>query len=130
MVNEINVAKHYDKSDLYEVIKKGLLESGLILDSLSSQDLSMVDEFHIGGTSGTKFVTEKLGSTETSKILDIGCGGGLLSEPITRLGAEVTGIDASKKNIEVAKFAAKLLKIKLCNTVVICIWQVTKQIMV
>ena len=30
-------------------------------------------------------------------ILDIGCGGGLLSEPISRLGADVTGIDASKK---------------------------------
>ena len=37
------------------------------------------------------------------KILDIGCGGGLLSEPMARLGAKVTGIDASKKNIEIAK---------------------------
>jgi 2-polyprenyl-6-hydroxyphenyl methylase/3-demethylubiquinone-9 3-methyltransferase len=41
------------------------------------------------------------------KILDIGCGGGLLSEPISRLGAEVTAIDASKKNIEVAKLHAQ-----------------------
>ena len=41
------------------------------------------------------------------KILDIGCGGGLLSEPMSRLGAEVYGIDASKKNIEVAKIHAK-----------------------
>ena len=41
------------------------------------------------------------------KILDIGCGGGLLSEPMSRLGAEVTGIDASKKNISVAKLHAK-----------------------
>ena len=40
-------------------------------------------------------------------ILDIGCGGGLLSEPFSRLGANVTAIDASKKNIEVAKFHAK-----------------------
>ena len=40
-------------------------------------------------------------------ILDIGCGGGLLSEPFARLGANVTAIDASKKNIEVAKFHAK-----------------------
>jgi 2-polyprenyl-6-hydroxyphenyl methylase/3-demethylubiquinone-9 3-methyltransferase len=37
------------------------------------------------------------------KILDIGCGGGLISEPMSRLGAEVTGIDASDKNIQVAK---------------------------
>jgi len=41
------------------------------------------------------------------KILDIGCGGGLLSEPMSRLGAEVTGIDASNKNINVAKLHAK-----------------------
>ena len=31
------------------------------------------------------------------EILDIGCGGGLLSEPLSRLGAKITGIDASKK---------------------------------
>ncbi len=37
------------------------------------------------------------------KILDIGCGGGLLSEPLSRLGAAVTGIDASDRNIKIAK---------------------------
>ena len=36
---------------------------------------------------------------EKVKILDIGCGGGLLSEPMCRLGAEVTAIDASERNI-------------------------------
>jgi 2-polyprenyl-6-hydroxyphenyl methylase/3-demethylubiquinone-9 3-methyltransferase len=52
------------------------------------------------------------------KILDIGCGGGLVSEPLSRLGADVTGIDASKKNIEVAKIHARKnnLKIKYLNT--------------
>ncbi len=52
------------------------------------------------------------------KILDIGCGGGLLSEPMCRLGAEVVGIDASSKNINVAKLHAKKnnLKIKYFNT--------------
>ncbi len=44
---------------------------------------------------------------EKVKILDIGCGGGLLSEPMSRLGAEVTGIDASEKNIKIAKSHAK-----------------------
>ena len=41
------------------------------------------------------------------KILDIGCGGGLISEPMCRLGATVTGIDASEKNISVAKIHAE-----------------------
>ena len=41
------------------------------------------------------------------KILDIGCGGGLLCEPMSRLGAEVFGMDASEKNVEVAKIHAK-----------------------
>ena len=52
------------------------------------------------------------------KILDIGCGGGLISEPMYRLGASVTGIDASKKNINVASLHAKKngLKIKYINT--------------
>ena len=40
-------------------------------------------------------------------ILDIGCGGGLISEPLARLGAKVTGIDASEKNIKIAKIHAK-----------------------
>ncbi len=46
-------------------------------------------------------------------ILDIGCGGGLLSEPMSKLGAEVIGIDASKKNIEIAKFHAKKNDLKI-----------------
>jgi len=46
-------------------------------------------------------------------LLDIGCGGGLLSEPMCRLGANVIGIDASKKNIAVAKFHAKKNKLKI-----------------
>ena len=46
-------------------------------------------------------------------ILDIGCGGGLLSEPMCKLGAKVVGIDASKKNIEIAKFHAKKNDLKI-----------------
>ena len=41
------------------------------------------------------------------KILDIGCGGGLISEPMARLGGRVTGIDASEKNIKVASIHSK-----------------------
>ncbi len=47
------------------------------------------------------------------KILDIGCGGGLLSEPMARLGAKVVGIDASAKNINVARHHLKKSKLNI-----------------
>ena len=50
---------------------------------------------------------------EKINILDIGCGGGLLSEPMARLGANVTGIDASDKNIKIAKIHAKKNKLNI-----------------
>ena len=47
------------------------------------------------------------------KILDIGCGGGLLSEPMARLGAKVTGIDPVRRNIEIAKHHLKKSKLDI-----------------
>jgi 2-polyprenyl-6-hydroxyphenyl methylase / 3-demethylubiquinone-9 3-methyltransferase len=41
------------------------------------------------------------------KLLDVGCGGGLLSEPLARLGAEVTGLDAAEQNVKVAALHAQ-----------------------
>ncbi|MBI1774733.1 MAG: bifunctional 2-polyprenyl-6-hydroxyphenol methylase/3-demethylubiquinol 3-O-methyltransferase UbiG [Proteobacteria bacterium] len=41
------------------------------------------------------------------RLLDIGCGGGLVSEPMARLGAEVVGIDAGEKNVVVARLHAE-----------------------
>ena len=46
-------------------------------------------------------------------LLDVGCGGGLLSEPMCILGAKVTGIDAARKNINIAKIHAKKNKLKI-----------------
>ena len=46
-------------------------------------------------------------------LLDIGCGGGLISEPMARLGAKVTGIDASEKNIKIAKLHANKSKLNI-----------------
>lgn len=47
------------------------------------------------------------------RILDVGCGGGLLCEPLARLGANVTGIDPVKENINVAKRHAKEMGLKI-----------------
>ncbi len=47
------------------------------------------------------------------EILDIGCGGGLISEPMARLGGNVTGIDASEKNIKIASLHSKENNLKI-----------------
>ena len=52
-------------------------------------------------------------SLKNIKVLDIGCGGGLLCEPLSKLGAKVIGIDASEKNIKIAKTHAKKSKLKI-----------------
>ena len=60
-----------------------------------------------------KFNNDKKLPLKGLKILDIGCGGGLISEPMSRLGAEVVGIDASEKNIIVASLHAKKSNLKI-----------------
>ena len=64
-----------------------------------------------------KLKKDKSNYLEGLNVLDIGCGGGLISEPIARLGANVTGIDASEKNINIAKLHSKKngLKINYIN---------------
>ncbi|WP_420861827.1 bifunctional 2-polyprenyl-6-hydroxyphenol methylase/3-demethylubiquinol 3-O-methyltransferase UbiG [Algirhabdus cladophorae] len=47
------------------------------------------------------------------RILDIGCGGGLLSEPLARLGADVVGADAAERNIPVAQIHAEQSGLKI-----------------
>jgi len=66
---------------------------------------SIIEEFNLKETDSVPL--------KGIKILDIGCGGGLLSEPMCRLGADVTGIDASSKNIEIAKIHAEKNNLKI-----------------
>ena len=50
---------------------------------------------------------------KTLKILDVGCGGGIICEPLARLGAKVTGIDFAPNNIKAAKIHSKKNKLKI-----------------
>jgi len=54
-----------------------------------------------------------LRSLDGLTILDIGCGGGLVSEPLARLGAAVTGLDPAPENIEAAKTHARGARLKI-----------------
>lgn len=50
---------------------------------------------------------------EGLRLLDIGCGGGLLCEPMARLGAEVVGVDAAERNIPVARVHAEAMGLEI-----------------
>ena len=62
-----------------------------------------------------KYIKEVVNKKQFNKlkILDLGCGGGLISEGMTKLGADVTGIDFIKENIDVAKKHARKNKLKI-----------------
>lgn len=66
---------------------------------------TLVEHFQRDGTSLTPL--------EGLRILDIGCGGGLVAEPLTRLGATVTGIDASEEGINAAKLHATAMDLAI-----------------
>jgi len=85
---------------------------------------------HLFNPARIKFIKEKLIShflldinkkkpLKKLKILDIGCGGGLLCEPLSRLGASITGVDASYNNIKAAKLHSKEMSLNInyiCNS--------------
>ena len=56
---------------------------------------------------------KSLAPFEGLRILDIGCGGGLLSEPMARLGAQVVGADAAARNIPVARLHAEQMGLEI-----------------
>lgn len=61
---------------------------------------------HVINPLRTKFITEHLDMPK-SKIVDVGCGGGILSEALAKEGAQVTGIDLSELSIKAAQYHAK-----------------------
>lgn len=58
-------------------------------------------------------IDEKFSKISGVKILDIGCGGGLVAEPLAKAGADLVAIDASEKNIAVAKIHAEKSGLKI-----------------
>lgn len=60
-----------------------------------------------------RFIQECIGEVRDLRILDVGCGGGILSEPLARLGANVTGIDASLGAITAARAHSEMMELSI-----------------
>ena len=61
----------------------------------------------------SQFIKSSKKSLSNYNILDLGCGGGLVCEPLARLGANITGIDFIKQNITIAERHAKKSNVKI-----------------
>ena len=102
-------------------ITKRIIEDNSIFDELATEWWKPDGSFralHSFNFVRIKFIKDTLkkksiNSIRNLKILDIGCGGGILCEPLARLGAKVTGIDENKKAIEAAKEHSKKNKLKI-----------------
>ena len=118
IIEKINTRKNYiirksvNLSHKSQVIASNIDLALLIVtiqDPITS--LNFIDRFLVQAEAyGIK---SKLQPFKNIELLDIGCGGGLLSEPLCRLGANITAIDASLKNIEVAKYHARKNKLNI-----------------
>jgi len=95
------VSDHYGNENLLEGIKKAVRAAGLKIDSLTVDDLSGVDEFHIGGRAATERILGNSKLSADHRILDIGCGlGGAARYLASRFGCQVDGQDLTKDFVD------------------------------
>src|SRR3569623_3054530 len=95
------VADHYARESLIAAIQDGLAAMGKTESTVTAEDLSPVDEFHIGGRDATAELAGQLALAAGDQVLDIGCGlGGPARQIAAHYGCHVTGIDLTRDYIE------------------------------
>ncbi len=100
---ERRVSEHYAHGALEQAILEGLARAGRDTSRLTADDLTPVDEFHIGGRAATVEFAEQLGLRRGMRLLDIGSGiGGPARYFAGSLGCHVTGIDLTEEYVRVA----------------------------
>ena len=105
-----SVEDHYARQDLELAILNALDQAGINLDQLKSEDLSAIDQFHIGGRKATLELARQLELDESMQVLDVGSGLGGASRCLAEeFGCQVTGIDLSEDYCRVASMLARRL---------------------
>lgn len=101
MNGDISIANHYAHGNLLAAIKKAIAKQKLSLDNITIEQLSLVDEFHVGGRVATEHLLAQLNFAQGSKLLDVGCGlGGAARYVATQCKSYVSGIDITAEYID------------------------------
>lgn len=98
------VADHYRQPGLADRIEDGFRAAGIDIDTLTTEQLSMVDEFHAGGRPATEHLMDALAFDPGARVLDVGCGvGGPARYGAEQRGLQVVGVDLTDAYIEAAR---------------------------
>jgi len=98
-----SVERHYGHTGIYESIVDALKEQGMDTTRLQSDDLAMIDEFHVRAREGTVELAGRHSFKPGTRVLDVGCGiGGSSRFLATKLGCNVTGIDLTHEFVDTA----------------------------
>lgn len=112
MSNDEEVSRHYAHGSLLEAIQEAITKLGITIDSVTIEDLSPVDEFHIGGRFATEHFLEQLNFSRQGHLLDVGCGlGGAARFVASRYNNQVTGIDITEEYIDTGNVLSAWVKL-------------------
>lgn len=101
MNKELEVSTHYEHGSLIKVIEDGFNREGKAPSDLTLDDMSVIDEFHIGGRQASEEFLDQLQLEERSLVLDVGCGlGGPARFVASRFGCLVSGIDLTQEYVD------------------------------
>jgi ubiquinone/menaquinone biosynthesis C-methylase UbiE len=99
-----NVSDHYTHGDLEAALLGALVAAGKDPDRLTIEDLSPLDEFHVGGRQATAELASQMQLQPGLSVLDVGCGiGGPARFIAQQYGCRVTGIDLTEEFVRVAR---------------------------
>lgn len=110
MATSANVTEHYALDQPIERIRAQLVSAGFDLEQLRPEDLSGVDEFHLGGRLATLELLKSAALDESSRVLDVGCGiGGPARTVASLFGCHVVGVDLTPVFVDTARQLTELV---------------------
>ncbi|XQW83684.1 class I SAM-dependent methyltransferase [Thalassotalea piscium] len=98
------ISTHYTHGDLLNTIEHALRQSGESLDTVTPEQLTSIDEFHIGGREATEHLFSHIPLLDNAKIADLGCGlGGTARYLTSHYQCDVFGIDVTNEYLKVGQ---------------------------
>ena len=108
---EQEVAAYYGRDELEEKIISSLRRAGKNLEHLKTDDLSALDEFHLGGRESTQAFSAFMAIRPGMHLLDVGCGIGGPARYFAERGCRVTGVDLTPEFLRVAESLTRLVNL-------------------